>query len=450
MKNMLLKFLSLISLAAFPAAAQPVFADPSFATPALGACPNLVQAPPGVTWTFVNSAGITTGGCNLKLTAPAIPSIAGTQAGFLQAGPYNGAVSTLNTASMSQTVSGFQTGHSYNINFYGSGQAASAAGLTYPRSNLSVSITVGTTDVLDFTATSTTFQSYTTKTFTATGSVEITFAGTGPVGFNCLAFITLLSIQDLGTTSTSPSISSNGVVSASAFGGFTSVSPGSWVEIYGSNLASDTRGWAQSDFNGVNAPTSLDGTSVSIGGQAAFVDYISPGQVNALVPSNVATGPQSMTVKTAAGTSAAYNILVNAIEPGLLATPTFNVNGTPYAVALFSDGTYVLPTGAVAGLSSRPAKPGDTIILYGVGFGPVTPSIPAGQLAEQSNAVSGLQMSIGGVPAVAAYAGLAPGYTGLYQFNLVVPNVAVGNAVPLTFTLGGTAGTQKLNIAVGN
>jgi uncharacterized protein (TIGR03437 family) len=246
-----------------------------------------------------------------------------------------------------------------------------------------------------------------------------------------------------------PTISSGGVVSASAFGGFTSISPGSWIEIYGSNLASDTRGWAQSDFNGVNAPTSLDGTSVSIGGQAAFVDYISPGQVNALVPSNVATGPQSMTVKTSAGTSAAYNILVNPVEPGLLATPTFVVNGTPYAVALFSDGTYVLPVGAVAGLSSRPAKPGDTIILYGVGFGPVTPSIAAGQLAEQSNAVSGLQMSIGGVPAVAAYAGLAPNYTGLYQFNLVVPSVAAGS-VPLTFTLGGTAGTQRLSVAVGN
>jgi uncharacterized protein (TIGR03437 family) len=46
----------------------------------------------------------------------------------------------------------------------------------------------------------------------------------------------------------------------------------------------------------VNAPTSLDGTSVTIGGQAAFIDFISSGQVNALVPSNVATGTQQMTV----------------------------------------------------------------------------------------------------------------------------------------------------------
>jgi uncharacterized protein (TIGR03437 family) len=77
------------------------------------------------------------------------------------------------------------------------------------------------------------------------------------------------------------------VVSASAFGEFTSVSPGSWIEIYGSNLAVDSRSWPASDFNGVNAPTSLDGTSVTIGGQAAFVDFISPGQVDALVPCDV-------------------------------------------------------------------------------------------------------------------------------------------------------------------
>ncbi len=84
-----------------------------------------------------------------------------------------------------------------------------------------------------------------------------------------------------------PSITN--VVSASAFGGFASVAPGSWVEIYGSDLAPDTRGWTGADFNGNNAPIALDGVSVSIGTQAAFVDYISPTQVNAQLPSNIAT-----------------------------------------------------------------------------------------------------------------------------------------------------------------
>jgi uncharacterized protein (TIGR03437 family) len=248
-----------------------------------------------------------------------------------------------------------------------------------------------------------------------------------------------------------PDVSSGGIVSASAFGGFTDVSPGSWIEIYGSNLAADTRSWETSDFNGSNAPTELDGTSVSIGGQAAFVDFISPGQVNALVPSNVATGPQKITVKTAGGTTASVDITINAVEPGLLAPPSFKIGGVQYAVALFSDGSYVLPEGAVAGLTSRPAKPGDEIVLYGVGFGPVTPNIPAGEIVSLSNALaSSFEMSLGGKQLTTAYAGLAPNYVGLYQFNITVPAGSATGAVPLTFTVDGVSGTQELSIAIGN
>jgi uncharacterized protein (TIGR03437 family) len=246
-----------------------------------------------------------------------------------------------------------------------------------------------------------------------------------------------------------PSISSGGVVSASAFGEFTSVSPGSWIEIYGSSLAADTRGWTTADFTGINAPTNLDGTTVTIGGQPAFIDYISPTQVNALVSSNVGTGPQELVLTTAAGTSAPYNITVNAAEPGLLATSSFNVGGVQYVVAFHGDGTYVLPVGAISGLTSRPAEPGEVITLYGVGFGPVTPNIPAGQLVQQLNSLSlPLQMEIGGMPASLDYDGLAPNFTGLYQFNVTVPNVPANNAVPLSFNLSGMTGTQTLYIAV--
>jgi uncharacterized protein (TIGR03437 family) len=247
-----------------------------------------------------------------------------------------------------------------------------------------------------------------------------------------------------------PAITPGGVVSASGFGGFSSVAPGSWIEIYGSNLAADTRGWAGSDFNGINAPTSLDGTFVTIGGQSAFVDYISPGQVNALVPSNVPTGLQQITVTTGSGMSTAYNITINAAEPGLLAPSNFNIAGTQYAVAIFPDGTFAFPAGAITGVNSRPAKPGDVLTLYGIGFGPVTPTIPAGQLVEQLNTLAlPLQMSIGGIALTPSYDGLAPDYTGLYQFNITVPNAPSGNQ-PLTFTLNGVAGTQTLYIAVGN
>ena len=246
-----------------------------------------------------------------------------------------------------------------------------------------------------------------------------------------------------------PSIAPGGVLSASAFGGFASIAPGSWIEIYGSNLAGDTRGWTGADFSGINAPISLDGTTVTIGGKSAFIDYISPGQVNALVSSDTPAGAQQLIVTSPSGTSTAYSITVNAAEPGILAPPSFNINGTPYAVAIFTDGAYALPTGAIAGVNSRPAKPGDVLTLYGVGFGPVVPPIPAGQLVQElNNLASSFQVSIGGMSASVLYSGLAPGFTGLYQFNVMVPAVPSGNAA-LTFTLGTTAGAQTLFIAIG-
>jgi uncharacterized protein (TIGR03437 family) len=247
-----------------------------------------------------------------------------------------------------------------------------------------------------------------------------------------------------------PSIQAGGVVSASAFGQFKSIAPGSWIEIYGANLAADTQMWGGSDFNGATAPTSLDGTSVTIGGQPAFVDYISPTQVNVQVPSSAPTGTQSVIVTSPGGVSTPYSVTVNANQPGLLAPTSFKVGGTQYAAALFSDGsTYAIPPGAIPGLASRRAQPGDTLTLYGIGFGSVAPSIPAGQVVSQSNTLAlALQVKIGGVAATVTYDGLAPSAVGLYQFNVVIPNVPSSDATPLTFTLGGTAGTQTLYLAV--
>src|SRR5262249_33935058 len=87
-----------------------------------------------------------------------------------------------------------------------------------------------------------------------------------------------------------PAITSGGVVSAANFGGFSAIAPGTWVEIYGSNLASATQQWAASDFVNNVGPTALGRSSVAIAGQSAFVDYVSSNQVNALMPSNLATG----------------------------------------------------------------------------------------------------------------------------------------------------------------
>jgi uncharacterized protein (TIGR03437 family) len=246
----------------------------------------------------------------------------------------------------------------------------------------------------------------------------------------------------LTKNSASAFLTSPGVISSS-------VALGGWMEIYGSYLAPDARSWAGSDFGGINAPTSLDGTSVSIGGQSAFVSYISAAQVNVQVPSSIGTGAQPLVITNSNGHSATYSVTVNPEQPALLSTPAFKIGAYQYAVALFTDGvTYVLPTGAIAGVPSRPAKEGDTITLYGIGFGATAPSLPAGQIVQASNSlVLPLAVTVNSNPATVTYAGLAPGIVGLYQFNIVVPSVPVSpSASVVTFNLG-SAGRAALYLA---
>jgi uncharacterized protein (TIGR03437 family) len=243
----------------------------------------------------------------------------------------------------------------------------------------------------------------------------------------------------------------SGVAGASAYGAFTTVAAGSWIEVYGTNLSAGTRGWTTGDFSGVNAPQFLDGVSVAIGGQLAYVSYISPTQVNAQVPSSVGTGPQQIFVSNASGSSAPVGINVATTMPGLLAPAQLQIGGKQYVAAFFPDGTYVLPPNSIPGITSRDAKPGDTIVLYGVGFGPVTPTAKAGQTVQFQNKVTTpVQIFFGQTAAALAYQGLSPGSVGLYQFNVVVPNVAASDTTQLTLTQGGAANQQTLFTAVSN
>jgi uncharacterized protein (TIGR03437 family) len=248
-----------------------------------------------------------------------------------------------------------------------------------------------------------------------------------------------------------PVINSGGVISAGQFGAFPAIAPGSWIEIYGSNLATSVANWPSPLPNGI-APTTLNGTTVSIGGLSAFIDYVSPNQVNVQVPAGLGTGSQQLFVATAAGQSTAYTVTVNGTEAGLLAPNSFSVGGIQYVAALHSNGTYVMPTGAVSGITSSPAAPGETITMYGVGFGPVNqaPPIPAGEISTGlSSLTTAFSIFFGPTQASVPYFGLAPGYVGLYQFNVVVPLAsAASNTVPVTFVLGNTSSTQTLYTAV--
>jgi uncharacterized protein (TIGR03437 family) len=276
----------------------------------------------------------------------------------------------------------------------------------------------------------------------------------GYTGYDQIVIHSFIAV--LGPGSALPTIrSSVGVISPLAFGASESITPGSWIEIYGQNLAVSTRQWGAADFSGTSAPTSLDGVSVSINGQAAFVAYVSPVQANVLVPSAITPGTAQVTVSVAGHTSPPYSVPVIATQPSVLYLADPNYFSVYYAVATFADNvTYALPPGEFPGVASRAAKPGETITFYGVGFGDVTPNIPAGQVSTQLNSLkASLQVLIGGVPATVTYAGLMPGTAGLYQINAVVPagvptppisGVAVSNLAPVSIVLNGATMPLRL------
>jgi uncharacterized protein (TIGR03437 family) len=111
-----------------------------------------------------------------------------------------------------------------------------------------------------------------------------------------------------------------------------------------------------------------------------------------------------------------YSTVVAPTEPGLLSTPANEIND---AITIF------LPDGSVP----KTVKPGDTIVLYGIGFGPTTPDVASGQIATQTDQLQG-QFEVffsvsppgqGLESAQVTYAGHVPGTVGLYQFNVLVP-----------------------------
>jgi uncharacterized protein (TIGR03437 family) len=259
------------------------------------------------------------------------------------------------------------------------------------------------------------------------------------------------------TNTTPPMISS--VDSASEFGAFPYFASGSYLEIKGLNLADPTDPrvtaggqWAASDFSGLNAPTSLDGISVSIDGKLAYVSYISPVQINVQAPEDSAVGNVPIEVVNCKATSAQFTFAKQALAPGLLVPPAFNIGGKQYLDATFaSDGAYVLSTsaGASLGINSRPAQAGDVIIAYGVGFGDVTPAILPGVIVEQSNAVSDpVTFAFGSVNAPLSYSGLAGNFIGLYEFYITVPPGLVSGDYQINVTQNGIALPQTLYLTV--
>jgi uncharacterized protein (TIGR03437 family) len=209
-----------------------------------------------------------------------------------------------------------------------------------------------------------------------------------------------------------------------------------WVSIFGAGFSNTTQTWTAADFVNGQLPTSLGGVSVFVDSQPAYISYVGPQQINVLVPADSTIGPVSVQVRTMQGASYPGNIMLQRLAPELFAWAPGSVN---YAAAEHADGTVI---GA-----QQPVHAGETIEMYGTGFGPTSPLIPVSQasfppavLAQPATA------TIGGTPATVTWAGLiAPG---LYQVNVQVPSVAPGDQ-PVVLSIAGfeSAGGVYLPVA---
>ncbi len=222
-----------------------------------------------------------------------------------------------------------------------------------------------------------------------------------------------------------PSISSSGgVVNGATFATSSNVAPNTYITIKGTNLAASTRSWAGSDFgsSGTTLPTSLDGTSVMVNGKAAYVEYISPTQINAITPSDSATGTVSVTVTTNSQTSGASSVTLQSTSPGF-----FTFDGKYVAAGDATTGAYIGKTGLFSSAPNltTPAKPGQLITLYGTGFGATTPAISAGIVTDKVYNLSPVPtFNIGGTTVTPSFAGLVPPFAQVYQFNVQIPSNA--------------------------
>jgi uncharacterized protein (TIGR03118 family) len=206
----------------------------------------------------------------------------------------------------------------------------------------------------------------------------------------------------------------------------TAIAPNTWISIFGESLSGGTRSWNSGDFSNNMLPTSLDRVGVTVNGEPAFVSYICPTQINALVPADLAPGPVQIQVSNHGLASAVISAtLANA-------APTFFTIGSesgdvrePLIAALHADNS---PLGF-----SGFANEGETVALFGTGFGATAPATPNGQLittplplrqpARISFNKCGPLVSFTpqcSTVAQVTFAGLvAPG---LYQINVTVPN----------------------------
>ncbi|MGI8745554.1 MAG: hypothetical protein ACR2NN_23875 [Bryobacteraceae bacterium] len=194
------------------------------------------------------------------------------------------------------------------------------------------------------------------------------------------------------------------------------LAPNAIATIYGTGLAYTTKAITPQDIRGGMLPTVLPGTGVRVlvGNVPASIYFVSPTQINFLVPSSLLPGTATVQVALDSLAGPAVTVQIVATTPALFQLDQQN------AIATRADGSVVTP--------DNPARSGEYVVLYATGLGQTTPPVGVGEVpagAAQIKQLSDLKVSLGGVAVDArqiVYAGVSPGFGGLYQINLKLPD----------------------------
>jgi uncharacterized protein (TIGR03437 family) len=256
-----------------------------------------------------------------------------------------------------------------------------------------------------------------TKFPTTANAFQPVYGGTGPMSSWSIGDAFYASFNGFSTSG--PAVTKV----ANAEGEGLIIAANTWVEVKGSALSTTSRTWQTSDFVGNKMPTALDGVSVTMNGENAYVYYISGTQINVLTPSDLAPGTVQVVVNNSSGSSASFPIQAQALSPSF-----FIFGSGPYIAATHLNNTGCAASGLVDCLvgptslypgASLPAMGGEQIVLYANGFGPVTPPVVAGSEIQTGSLPALPQILIANNPATVAFAGLIS--PGLYQFNITIP-----------------------------
>lgn len=242
------------------------------------------------------------------------------------------------------------------------------------------------------------------------------------------------------TASTGPLVS----LVANAEGEDTTIAPNTWVEIKGSRLAppGDSRIWRDSDFVNNKMPTKLDGVSVTVNGRNAYVYYISPTQINILPPPDALPVESQIVVSNNGAASAPFAALAQSLSPSF-----FVLSDGLHIVATHLNGSLVGPTSfSVPGYTFSPAKPSETIVVYANGFGPTSTPVVAGSITQGGTLSPLPVITVANRNATVQFAGLIS--PGLFQFNVIVPDVVPQGDQIIKATYGGTSTQSGALLAI--